>query len=138
MESSPEVPNIDRDDIDAITETVRGYIESCYDGNPARMARAIHPALVKRALMPHEGTDRPIIKVTSATQLVENIRALGEGGFVTPEKDRRFDLTILDVYDDIATVKVYAHYWLDYLHLMKIDESWKIINVLWRLYDWSE
>jgi hypothetical protein len=124
--------------VEEITNVVRDYIESCYEGDPERMARSLHPALVKRTLMPHEVTNRPMIRVTSASQLIENIRGLGERGHVTPEEERRFDLTILDVFDDVATVKVYADYWLDYIHLIKIDGSWKILNVLWRVYDWSE
>ena len=124
--------------IEDITNVVRDYIESCYDGDPERMARSLHPALVKRTVMPHEVTNRPMIRATSATQLIENIRGLGERGHVTPRNERRFDLSILDIFDDVATVKVYADYWLDYIHLIKIDGSWKILNVLWRVYDWSE
>jgi hypothetical protein len=138
MEDTHEPVNEKQIDVNAITKTVRDYIESCYEGNPDRIAGAIHPAMIKRALMPHEVTNRSIIRITSASQLIENIRGLKEEGFKTPETDRRFDLTILDIYEDIATVKVFAHYWLDYLHLIKIDNEWKIINVLWRLYDWEE
>ena len=130
--------NQDVEEVEGITNVVRDYIESCYDGDAERMAGSLHPALVKRTLMPHEVTNRPMIRATSATQLIENIRGLGESGHIMPQDERRFDLTILDVFEDIAAVKVYADYWLDYIHLIKMDGGWKILNVLWRVYDWSE
>ena len=130
-----EMP-FEQKDVEAITATVRDYIESCYTCEPDRMQRALHPALVKRTLMPHEMTEQMIIRPTSATQLVENIRGLEQSGYTTPEAERRFDLTILDVYVNIATVKVFASTWVDYLHLLKIDGRWQIINVLWRKYEY--
>jgi hypothetical protein len=40
---------------------------------------------------------------------------------------------ILDVYNDIASVRVDAQRWVDYLQVAKWRGDWKIINVLWEL-----
>ncbi len=43
------------------------------------------------------------------------------------------DVQILDIYENVASVRVTAGEWIDYLHLGKVDDEWKIINVLWEL-----
>jgi len=42
-------------------------------------------------------------------------------------------VTILDRFENAASVKVIASDWIDYLHLAKVDGRWVIINVLWEL-----
>lgn len=125
-------------DLEGITKTIRDYIESCYTGEFLRMQRALHPALAKRTLEPHHTTDNLIIRATTKTQLVENIRALQQIGYETPKDSRRMDITILDVYENIAMAKVYSSTWVDFLHLVKISDRWEIINVLWRKYSYQD
>ena len=38
---------------------------------------------------------------------------------------------ILDIYRNIATARSQTKGFVDYIHLVKIGEEWKIINVLW-------
>lgn len=40
-------------------------------------------------------------------------------------------VTILDVYRDIATVRVECVHFIDDLQLIRLDGRWQIINVLW-------
>jgi hypothetical protein len=40
-------------------------------------------------------------------------------------------VTILDVYNDIATVRAESAGYIDYLHIGKVNGEWVIINVLW-------
>jgi len=42
-------------------------------------------------------------------------------------------VTILDVFENAASVKVVASDWIDYLHMAKIQWAVVIINVLWEL-----
>jgi len=43
------------------------------------------------------------------------------------------DVTIYDIYNKVATVKVVTNKFrfIDYLHLGKFNGEWKIVNVLW-------
>jgi len=40
-------------------------------------------------------------------------------------------MTILDIYHQIATVKVISFDFVDYCHVVKYNGEWKIINLLW-------
>jgi hypothetical protein len=116
-------------DKEAIRQTALDYGEGWYEGDAERMERALHPDLAKRALMPDPGTGKGKIDHMTASMLVQATQK-GLGTKVSPE-ERRTDVTILDVYGNAASVKLQMHDWVDYLHMVKTEGQWKIVNVLW-------
>ena len=123
-------------EIEAIKQTILDYIESCYEGNAERMASSLHPALAKRTMEPHHETHKKVLRPTSVSMLVENIRGISLANRQLPKEAWQADVIVFDVYDDMATAKVMATTWFDYLHLVKEDDKWLIVNALWRLYEW--
>lgn len=113
----------------AIRATALDYIEGWFAGNPERMRRALHPELVKRILVTDEVTGRDWVDGMGISKLVEGTRR-GFGSEVSEER-RRTDVTILDVTGRAASVKVDAGPWVDYMHLVRANGEWKILNVLW-------
>ena len=67
----------------------------------------------------------------SALTLVQGTRR--GGGKNTPREKQQKDVTILDVFENAASVKVAASDWIDYLHMAKSNGKWVIVNVLWEL-----
>ena len=117
-------------DTEAIKATALDYIEGWYEGNSERMERAVHPELAKRIVRTNaEGYSR--VDQQSAMTLVLNTRR--GGGKNTPKEKQQKDITILDVYENTACVKVVASDWIDYLQIAKANGRWVIINVLWEL-----
>ena len=51
----------------------------------------------------------------------------------TPKEKQQKDVTILDVFENAASVKVVAADWIDYLHVAKFGGRWVIVNVLWEM-----
>ena len=43
-------------------------------------------------------------------------------------------ITVLDMDEMTASVKLEAEWGFDYMHLAKYDGQWKIVNVLWQTY----
>ena len=114
----------------AIVETARDYIIGWYEGDSARMERALHPQLAKRIV--RTGPDgRSTLGHMTAAELVRGTRS--GGGRNTPSEHRRSDIRILDAFGGAASVRVDAANWVDYLHLAKSDGRWLIVNVLWEL-----
>lgn len=117
-------------DTSAIKQTALDYIEGWYEGNAERMERALHPELAKRIVRTNqEGNSR--LDQMSALTLVQGTRR--GGGKNTPKEKQQKDLTILDVFENAASVKVVASDWIDYLHMAKFNGKWVIVNVLWEL-----
>jgi putative lumazine-binding protein len=109
-------------DQELITQTVHDYFEGWYDANVARMDRALHPGLVKRS------PTRDLAAILTKDQML-HLTAEGEGRNVAA--DRRLEIDIADVCDDIASVVVRSAPYREYLHLVRTGDGWKIANGLW-------
>jgi len=95
------------------------------------MERAVQPELAKRIVRTNEQGHSQLGQMSAMT-LVQGTRA--GGGKDTPVADRHKDVTILDIYQNAASAKIYASGWVDYLHLAKWNGRWVIVNVLWELH----
>ena len=118
------------EDTAGIRQAALDYIESWYEGNPERMERALHPDLAKRIVRRNPNGESQLDHMTAST-LVEGVRK--GGGKKTPPEKQQKDITILDVYENVATVKLVASSWIDYLQIAKFNDRWLIVNVLWEL-----
>jgi hypothetical protein len=107
------------------------YYEGWFDGNAARMERALHPELVKRSLADDGSgmdtmTAEEMIAATAAGRGKERDAAIGG--------DRRIEVSSVDIHGNVAAVTVRSSLYVDYLQLARTREGWKIVNVLW---DWT-
>lgn len=118
-------------DSNAIRQAALDYIEGYYEGDGARMERALHPELAKRIVRTNE-QGRSQLGQMSAMSLVVGTRA--GGGKDTPIANRRKDIKIFDIYRSAASAKIDASDWIDYLHLAKWNGRWVIVNVLWEMH----
>ena len=107
----------------AIEATVLDYFEGWYDGDTARMDRALHPDLVKRRAGEALG-------VTTKARMVE-LTAAGEGA--ADRGDGRIEIGIADVYGDIACAIVHTGTYHEYVQLVRTSAGWRIANALWQL-----
>jgi len=113
----------------AIRATALDYAEGWYEGNADRMARALHPELVKRIVVRDTSTGKTMVQGMGASVLVNSTR---HGyGKETPKERQQKDVTILDIFGNAASAKAVMADWVDYLQLGKVDGRWVIVNVLW-------
>jgi hypothetical protein len=96
------------------------------------MERALHPQMVKRRVLLDAASGKSALDHGDAQRLIQATRP-APGEKARPLGNRRRDVTILDVHGNAATVKVDADDWVDYLHLVKWNDEWRILNVLWEL-----
>ena len=116
----------------AITQTALDYIEGWYEGNAEQMERALHPDLAKRIVRVSPDNNKfNRLDQMSALTLVQGVKR--GGGKQTPKEKQQKDVTILDVFENAASIKIVASDWIDYLHVAKFNGRWVIINVLWEL-----
>lgn len=118
-------------DTEAIRQTALDYIEGFYEGDAERMERALHPDLAKRIVQTSPANNRSSLGQQSALTLVQYTRMRAKTP--TPKEQQQKDITILDVFENAASVKIVASDWIDYLHVGKFNGRWVIINVLWEL-----
>jgi len=104
------------------------YIEGWYSGDASRMEQAFHPDLAKRGvwLNPKDGTT--VIRPLTAESLIEYTK---QGGGKKPKDQWGIEVTIFDMLENSATVKIVSIDFIDYAHVAKVDGEWKLLNVLW-------
>ena len=112
----------------AIERAAMDYIEGWYEGSAERMGRALHPELVKRAMI-QDAEGKEFFQNLSKSDMVKATEA--GGGKKFPVDERKINIAVLDIYKTMATVKVESGSFVDYLHLGKTEGDWKIVNVLW-------
>lgn len=112
----------------AIRAAALDYIDGWYAADAARMERALHPELAKRNTYTDQNNRSRLIQMTAMT-LVQQTR--NGGGSDIAAADRKNAVKILDIYGNTASVRVNAATWIDYMHMIKWNGQWKIINVLW-------
>ena len=113
----------------AIRATALDYAEGWYEGNAERMARALHPELVKRIVVRDTTTGKTMVQGMGASVLVNSTR---HGyGKETPKERQQKEVTILDIFGNAASAKAVMAEWVDYMQLGKVDGRWLIVNVLW-------
>ena len=116
-------------DTKGIRAAALDYAEGWYSGDADRMARAVHPELVKRILVTDTATGRSFVQTMGASALVNGAR---HGyGKSTPAERQLKDVRILDVFGNAAVAKVVMADWIDYLQLIRSEGRWQIVNVLW-------
>lgn len=112
----------------AVRSTVLDYFEGWFQGDAARMERALHPDLAKRSL----GDDGHRLDADTAESMVE---ATARGVGVERRRkvgDPKVDIRVDDVFGTIASVTVNSAPYHEYLHLVRTRAGWKIANALWQ------
>jgi hypothetical protein len=117
-------------DSSAIVATALDYIDGFYTSDAARMERALHPELAKRIVGDPAGPESRLQNM-SAQQLID--ATAGGGAARIPDDAKKRDVSILDIYHNIASVRIDAGVWIDYLHIARWNGEWRIVNVLWEM-----
>jgi len=125
---APIAPAVNVADRAAIRQAVLDYFEGWYEGDADRMARAVHPDLAKRSLA--EDRDR----TTTAQEMIDLTRN-GVGRARAPAKPTPPDIRIDHVSGGMASVSAASGPYVEFLHLVKSADGWRIINVLWKWAD---
>ena len=118
---------ISAEDRDKILASATDYIESWLDGDAERMARCLHPELTKRSIEVAPGTAGCTVESLSRDDMIQ-ATAEGRG----KRYERPYEVSILDAFGDIATVRVFSSVYMDYLHVARCGDQWQLLNVLWQ------
>lgn len=131
--STPVIAS-ESDDRAAIKRVALDYIESQHKVSPDRMETAVHKQLAKRTYWKRQNQEEFVMETDYGT-MVKVAETYNKNGDRFPKEPRK-EIKILDIDGRVASVKLAADDWIDYMHLFKNDSGeWKIINVLWQYHD---
>ena len=108
-----------------------GYLKALQELKPDLMNEVMNDSLNKVSIGYDRATRKEYARATTRQQMMDFANSWNKANNKFPPipNDR---LEILDIYNRIATVKVVSDNWVDYLHLIKLDGNWSIVNILWQ------
>ncbi len=116
----------------AIRDSLLDYFEGWFEGDAARMDRALHPGLAKHAL--GQGPDRSdTLDLTTKNEMVEATRQGRGRSRDLPDRAIRIDVASFS--GDIASAIVHSTVYVEYALLARTADGWRITSTLWR---WAE
>lgn len=120
-----------------IKQAALDYIESQHNVKPEQFERSAHPRMVKRTFWTNKKTGKEYLRETFTDAMVLLAETYNQDGTKFPDKPKK-EIIILDVFDKTASVKLIADKWIDYMHIVKLNGKWQIVNVLWQFNDSGE
>ncbi|OWP74506.1 nuclear transport factor 2 family protein [Flavobacterium oreochromis] len=116
-----------------IKKVALDYIESQHNPNPSQMEQALHPRMVKRTFWKDKSTEKDFLRETTTESMVLLAESYNKKGNKFPKNPKK-DIIFLDVSNRIASLKLIADEWIDYMHIIKLNGKWKLVNVKLHLF----
>src|SRR5512143_532704 len=102
----------------AIYQAVTDYYEGWYTPNAKQMERCLHANLAKRAIKHDDAGKEYLLHLTKEVMVDATEKG---GGSDAPTDRKNWTISILDQYEEIATVKMLCPEFVEYIHLARQD-----------------
>ncbi|WP_350293969.1 nuclear transport factor 2 family protein [uncultured Croceitalea sp.] len=132
----PIEPSATQKDSLEIRDRALGYLIALQQLKPDLMNEVMNDSLNKVTIGYDRGAKQEYARRTTRNQMIEFANSWNKANNKFPPKPSN-DAKILDIYNRIANVKLVSDNWVEYLHLIKLDGNWQIINLIWQHRDIS-
>lgn len=130
LTANPAIAQTEKDSLE-IRQVALDYIESQHNMQPEQFERSAHPRMVKRTFRLDKKTQKEFLSETFRDAMILLTETYNQDGDKFPENPQK-EVVILDIYDKTASVKLIADDWIDYMHIVKLNGRWQLVNVLWQ------
>lgn len=114
-----------------IKETVSNYIEGWYSADTARMNKGIHPELAKRGVVPSRDGKKTGMLKASYKEMMEWTSQKPNQFKDNTVNPNQIKISIIEIGVNVAVARCESPEYIDYLHLARLKNEWKIINAIW-------
>jgi hypothetical protein len=114
----------------AVRKAVSDYIQGYYRADADRCVSGVHTQLDKRIVHRTRAGDEILREMNR--EMLRHVASTHVPGTDAPSPDdARAEIEIHQIWGTIASVRLTAESFYDYMHLVRIDGEWRIVNVLW-------
>ncbi len=112
-------------DSTAARQAALDYIEGWYDGNVEQMGRSLHPELRHNRILadPKKNCGITLIQMSVMSLIKEAMQQVSK-------KTLQKEVTILDISENLADVRITTPELTDYLQMAKFSGNWLIVSIL--------
>ena len=118
-------------EIDGVRRAVLDYVEGFYEGDTAKLVRALRPDMYKFGFWRNSDTSAyrgSQMTYAQALAYANRVKAQNTPAPASAPKG----VQVLDIMDQTASAKLTAQWGIDYLLLARYDGRWMITHVLWQ------
>ncbi len=132
MEQQSNMDPINHPEYKAVEEAILNYVEALYLAEPSRIAASVDTSLRKIGYYfdANENIYRDNLEMTYQ-QLFNLAASWNKDGNRANENSPK-EIQIFEINDKSAIGKLTAEWGIDYFQLSKVNNTWKIMNVLWQ------
>ena len=130
-------PTISEEDSLEIKRVAMGYLIALQQLKPELMEEVMHEQLAKRTIGYDPGEKKDNVRETTYEQMINFAESWNKSNTKFPTNPSNH-VVILDAYQKAASVKLLSDNWYEYLHLVKVNGEWKIINLVWLYKDYRK
>lgn len=116
-------------DSEQIKTIALNYIEGWYGADTARMNAALAESLAKRGFMLSHKTNE--LQIAEATKIQMVQWTSQKPNELEKNPNIKIEIDIIEIGQNIAMVKTITPNFIDYIHMGKYNNEWKIYNVIW-------
>ena len=120
-----------KEDLSEIKRISLGYLIALQELKPDLMSEVMNDSLNKVTIGFSRTLRKEAVTAITKKRMLDNAANWNKSNMRFPPNPNN-QVKILDVYHRIATVKLSSDNWIEYLHLIKLDGKWSIINLLWQ------
>ncbi len=116
----------------AIYDACMDYILAFYKADTSYAYRSVHPDLKKRGYSYSNDKKQYSSQLEmSFAELISLAQRWNKDGSRANDKTIK-EVKVLDIADKTASAKITAAWGIDHVHLVKLDNKWYVMNVLWQ------
>lgn len=117
---------------DLVEAAILDYVEGIYEVAPKRIEKSVSTELRKRGFWLNEEKKEYVDNLDmSYEELLDLASSWNKDGSRADENSPK-EIQLFEVNDKTASAKLKAVWGVDYFHLAKTDDQWKIVNVIWQ------
>jgi len=107
-----------------------GYLKALQQLDPILMNEVMNDSLNKVTIGWNRNIRKEIAKATTRSKMMAFAEDWNKSNTKFPPTPND-QVTILGIYNRIASVQLVSDNWFEYLHLIKLDGKWEIVNLIW-------
>ena len=115
-----------------VEAAIKDYVEGLYLVDSTRIDKSVDKKLRKIGYWYHPDKKMYVDNLEMTHTQLSNLAAKWNKSGKSANENSPKEIVIYDVNTKTASAKLTAEWGIDLFHLAKVDDQWKIINVIWQ------
>jgi len=128
IELSPSASS--QDSIDIKRQSL-GYLKALQQLEPELMDEVLNDSLNKVTIGYNREMKKEVARPTTRNQMIAFAKDWNKSNTKFPPVPND-QVTILGIYNRIASVELVSDNWVEYLHLIKLNGKWDVVHLIWQ------